>query len=84
MCVCFSHPISPVVWFPLNVLYSLTVSSLLLLRVLNALLYSSAHNFLPPIAHRFVAPLQLLDAMVTATAFSGLQPDIQTMPPFPP
>lgn len=53
-------------------------------KILDVLLYSSVHTLSPPGAHRSGVSLQLLHAVVTVTAFTGLQPDIQTMPPFPP
>lgn len=79
-CVCSFSPISPQSWLPLNILFPLRDSPLLL-KASHVLFL--CQMLLPPGARGFVVPPQLFHAMVPAMVLSGLQPHIQIMP-FPP
>ena len=63
-------------------LISLRESHLLLLWALYVLLYSSAHNLLPPSVHMTSVPLWFSHAATPATTFHGFQPETQDIPPF--
>lgn len=81
LCICFfpNFPIHTTVIKYLNFNMSLT---LVLLGALVVLLYSFPHTLCTQATRESAVLLLLSHATVPATAFSGLQSDIQTMPSF--